>query len=107
MIYAKILWKMWTTAPWRESLASTIYGAALIVKNFPSKKTSPVRDARLVRCHNCHVYDSGFKTCGTPGRMKDNRPFGCWCYLPMAAGIPDKECWLGANGGPDMWNGIN
>jgi hypothetical protein len=19
---------------------------------------------------------------------------GCWCYIPLAAKLPDKECWL-------------
>ena len=94
-------------APWREALASTLHGSQLIVKSFSSKTRPGVKEARLANCHNCYVYNREFQSCGTPGGMKDNRPFGCWCYLPRAAGIPEKGCWLGANGGPDMWSGIN
>lgn len=42
----------------------------------------------------------------TPYQIPDlkYKTLGCWCYLPLAARLPFKRCWLDARGLPGGWN---
>ena len=28
---------------------------------------------------------------------------GCWCYMPLAAKLPEKQCWIDAMGVKGKW----
>ena len=45
------------------------------------------------------------KTCGYHGELvsQSKQTMGCWCYLPLAAKLPDKQCWLAAMGAKGKW----
>jgi hypothetical protein len=45
------------------------------------------------------------KTCGYHGEMlhRSKQTMGCWCYMPLAAKLPDKQCWIDAMGLKGKW----
>jgi len=63
------------------------------------KATIPAVRSRLVRCHQCPVFNKKLKTCGTPGDVdKWGNNVGCWCFIPLVAKYKQKECWLVSSG---------
>ena len=85
-------WTGWTHLLW----------SATAPMRFGRRKTQRLRFVRLRRCRRCPLYDVALRTCGHPGEVWKDREeisrLGCWCYLPLAAGEPTKECWAQVNG---------
>lgn len=60
------------------------------------RKDSPVDNAafekRMACCRSCPLWYPRLETCGSPLRPKNERG-GCWCFMPAAAKLKNKQCW--------------
>lgn len=50
-------------------------------------------EQRLQACRDCPIYCPDLETCGD-ARTLDDKPLGCFCYLPVKARISSSVCWL-------------
>lgn len=75
-------------------------------KQLASRENQSLWRSRLRWCMKCPFFDSRLLTCGTPGETMDlvetnqqsrREPVGCWCWMPLAAKDPKKECWAALN----------
>jgi hypothetical protein len=59
----------------------------------PGARVSPeVYAKRLETCKNCPLFFKPLQTCGSP--LTRNSDLGCWCFMPAAAKLADKGCWI-------------
>lgn len=90
-----VLWRL----AWNCSFITGFYrarGAARLVLNYLFREKVPTVTAwrRYRICQECPMYDTYWDSCGHPGETTDDRqPLGCWCYLPAAVAVPQKDCW--------------
>lgn len=61
--------------------------------NCDKQASSEVVERRLKACHDCPIYCPELQTCGD-ARTIDDKPLGCFCYLPVKARIKSSVCWL-------------
>jgi hypothetical protein len=61
---------------------------------------------RMETCKRCPIYFSALSTCGSP-LLKEWPEAGCWCFLPLSARDPEKQCWLDEELGLDSTHGWN
>jgi hypothetical protein len=48
-----------------------------------------VEQARMDCCRRCPNFSHYSETCGVPPS-----DYGCWCYMPLKAKLPEARCWL-------------
>lgn len=105
------VWWLARRADWRVFFARA-WGMLLLLIPIAirSSRLNPqLRDKRTAECEKCPMFVSAHKTCGQPGEVfpdpETNRlvPLGCWCYLPAANLIPEKDCWARAHGLSHGW----
>jgi hypothetical protein len=61
------------------------------------KPSKEMVQRRLNACESCEIYCPELRTCGDV-RLDDDKPLGCFCYMPVKARIKDSECWLKGEG---------
>lgn len=92
--------------PVPEAIGYTLGGMRGALKAWFTKPDVELREERLATCYECQLYDTELKTCGTPGHMRKDDPEdteGCWCFLPLVAGLKEKRCYLRTHDHPYGW----
>jgi len=94
----------WTRHGWHRIAKAFLLWFGLLKHRGP--QTSPdIYALRIQTCEKCPLFYAKLRTCGTPlKRML--RPYGCWCYMPEAAKLNEKQCYLDAEiepGYPGGW----
>jgi hypothetical protein len=63
--------------------------AAWIALGFGRQVQATLEQRRLSACKSCTNFNRKTATCGTPPSA-----YGCWCYMPVKAMLPEANCWL-------------
>lgn len=93
-------------AHWLVTVRRCIHFVSLIF----SRRDVVLGGQRLAQCQACDMFDPKRQTCGYIGEMmwcddtKRVEPVGCWCYMPIAARVVNKDCWLRECGGEKGWS---
>lgn len=61
--------------------------------NYDRQASREKVEHRLKACLDCPIYCHELKTCGD-ARTIDDKPLGCFCYIPVKARIESSVCWL-------------
>lgn len=61
---------------------------------------------RMAHCLTCDLFNHTRQTCGTAGKYYhdahgEEKPYGCWCYLPIKAATA-CNCWAWERTGGEM-----
>lgn len=91
---------------WRDSVPRIFYAAWMLVRwsSQPNVHAfTHLKKRRMDHCRSCPFFEPKLQSCGhIPETTFDTDttrvvPLGCWCYLPIAASIPEKDCWARAH----------
>jgi len=86
------LFSIWTVLGWVR--IAKAFGLWFGLVRHKGKLVSRERlGLRLATCEKCALFYRPLKTCGTPV-IKELRAMGCLCYMPEAAKLNDKRCYL-------------
>jgi hypothetical protein len=92
-----------------ESIPRIFRAGLMLVRWCFGRRDIALGEQRLAACAKCAMFDPERHSCGhIPETMEDPGtgrlvPLGCWCYLPVAAQIPSKDCWARANDLEEGW----
>ncbi len=65
---------------------------------FHEEASAKAVQLRLNACEQCEIYCPELQTCGD-ARVDDDKPLGCFCFMPVKARIPASRCWLNESEG--------
>ena len=82
---------IWTRRGWARIAKAFLLWFGLIQK--AEYVPCGTYDQRLSTCRNCPVFYAPLQTCGSPLK-KELKGLGCWCYMPAAAKLAAKQCYI-------------